>query len=320
MLDSPLDPLLALGIIAVAWTSLSSRNLFTGVILFIVFGLLMSLAWVRLDAPDIALAEAAIGAGITGALLLDALGQIGSDGRERRRPPHLRWGAAAVGIAVAGLLTHAFTDLPRDAGGMTGAVAAALPESGVSHAVTAVLLNFRSYDTWLEVAVLLVAVIGVLSLRRGVGLSGPEPSGAADDPMLPGMARVLLPVMVLVGGYLLWRGTHAPGGAFQGGAVLGSAGVLLLLAGDRPFARLPGALFRGALMAGLAGFGLAALGLLASGRGFLALPPEHAGAIILAVEITVTLSIALTLTALFAGARQPDGTAAPDGSAGSHRP
>jgi hypothetical protein len=44
--------------------------------MFIVFGLLMTLAWARLQAPDIALAEAAIGAGLTGALLLDALGAL----------------------------------------------------------------------------------------------------------------------------------------------------------------------------------------------------------------------------------------------------
>jgi energy-converting hydrogenase B subunit D len=42
-------------------------------VLFIAFGLLMALAWVRLGAPDVALAEAAIGAGLTGALLMAAL-------------------------------------------------------------------------------------------------------------------------------------------------------------------------------------------------------------------------------------------------------
>jgi uncharacterized MnhB-related membrane protein len=46
-------------------------------VLFIIFGLLMSLAWARLAAPDIGLAEAAIGAGLTGALLLDAYGVLG---------------------------------------------------------------------------------------------------------------------------------------------------------------------------------------------------------------------------------------------------
>ena len=57
--------------------------------LFIAFGLLMSLAWVRLDAPDIALAEAAIGAGLTGALLLAALARLKRANREQwKQEPH----------------------------------------------------------------------------------------------------------------------------------------------------------------------------------------------------------------------------------------
>jgi energy-converting hydrogenase B subunit D len=70
------DFVMAAALIAVAWTSLSSPNLFKGVVLFIAFGLLMSIAWMRLGAPDIGLAEAAIGAGVTGALLLDAVRQV----------------------------------------------------------------------------------------------------------------------------------------------------------------------------------------------------------------------------------------------------
>jgi uncharacterized MnhB-related membrane protein len=50
-----------------------SRDLFRAVVMFMAFGLLMALAWVRLQAPDIALAEVAIGAGLTGVLLLDAV-------------------------------------------------------------------------------------------------------------------------------------------------------------------------------------------------------------------------------------------------------
>lgn len=70
------DVLLAAGLIWSAARALSVRNLFRAVILFIVFGLLMALAWARLGAPDIALAEAAIGAGLSGALLFDTVGHI----------------------------------------------------------------------------------------------------------------------------------------------------------------------------------------------------------------------------------------------------
>ncbi|MEX2482715.1 MAG: hydrogenase subunit MbhD domain-containing protein [Gammaproteobacteria bacterium] len=75
------DVVLAAGLVWSAVSALLSRDLCRAVVLFIVFGLLMTLAWVRLAAPDIALAEAAIGAGLTGALLLDALGGLGADAR-----------------------------------------------------------------------------------------------------------------------------------------------------------------------------------------------------------------------------------------------
>jgi len=73
---SAFDLLLALALLLTAWRALASPELFRAVVLFIVFGLLMALAWARLAAPDIALAEAAIGAGLTGALLLDAVGHL----------------------------------------------------------------------------------------------------------------------------------------------------------------------------------------------------------------------------------------------------
>jgi uncharacterized MnhB-related membrane protein len=66
------DVPLAISVLWVAWRVLAVQDLFRAVVLFIVFGVLMTLVWVRLEAPDIALAEAAIGAGLTGALFLDA--------------------------------------------------------------------------------------------------------------------------------------------------------------------------------------------------------------------------------------------------------
>lgn len=71
------DLLLALSLLWSAWRTLATPRLDRALVLFIIFGLLMSLAWARLAAPDIGLAEAAIGAGLTGALLLDAYGVLG---------------------------------------------------------------------------------------------------------------------------------------------------------------------------------------------------------------------------------------------------
>jgi uncharacterized MnhB-related membrane protein len=88
--DIVFDGLLALGLLVLAWSLLRSPDMFKAIVLFISFGLVMSLSWVRLRAVDIALAEAAIGAGLTGALFLSALSRIQrnsprDDSKEDRR-------------------------------------------------------------------------------------------------------------------------------------------------------------------------------------------------------------------------------------------
>lgn len=87
MIALAFDGLLALTLLVLAWRTLASPDLHQAVVLLVAFGLLLSLVWVRLDAPDIALAEAAIGAGITGVLLVGALGQLaGSAGSAPSTP------------------------------------------------------------------------------------------------------------------------------------------------------------------------------------------------------------------------------------------
>jgi len=81
MIGAVLDVLLLALIALLAWRALNGRDLLRAVIEFIAMGLLVAVAWVRLHALDIALAEAAVGSGLTGALLLAALR------RARRREP-----------------------------------------------------------------------------------------------------------------------------------------------------------------------------------------------------------------------------------------
>ena len=76
LLQSAFDAVLGFALLWLAWRALASPDLFRAIVLFIAFGLLMALAWVRLDATDVALAEVAIGAGLTGALLLAALARL----------------------------------------------------------------------------------------------------------------------------------------------------------------------------------------------------------------------------------------------------
>jgi uncharacterized MnhB-related membrane protein len=79
------DIILAMTLLWLGWRLLNSDDIFKAVILFISFGLLMALAWVRMRAPDVALAEAALGAGLTGPLFLSALRRMNRTQKGERR-------------------------------------------------------------------------------------------------------------------------------------------------------------------------------------------------------------------------------------------
>ncbi|HPC83776.1 MAG TPA: DUF4040 domain-containing protein [Thermoanaerobaculaceae bacterium] len=81
-----LDWMLGLGLGWLAWHVLAERDLFRAVIHLIALGALAAVAWVRLGALDVALAEAAVGSGLTGALLLAALARMRRRGGSERPP------------------------------------------------------------------------------------------------------------------------------------------------------------------------------------------------------------------------------------------
>jgi uncharacterized MnhB-related membrane protein len=315
------DGLLVITLLALALRVLLVRDLYQAVVLFIGFGLLMALAWVRLEAPDIALAEAAIGAGLTGVLLLEAVRQmqerpdlaeppsgVAVDPHPRPRPAptvDVRSGLAnlrrIVVLALAGVLVSLFgaavLDLPREAAGLTALVHAHLAESGVAHGVTAVLLNFRSFDTWLELGVLVLALAGCLGVLQQRDLSAAQPVRQPGE-LLATLVRTLAPVMVLIAGYLLWLGKAASGGAFQAGVVLAATWVLMWYGGWRGIAAAPLWLWRSLVVAGVAGFLVAAIGTLIWQGTLLRFPRQSAGTIIVALELLATLSIGVILAAL----------------------
>ncbi len=202
--------------------------------------------------------------------------------------------AVAVGVALAATLVAALLELPAAAVYLPGAVAQHLAQSGVEHPVTAVLLNFRGWDTLLEVAVLLLALLTLLTLR---GSEAPVAEVEAE-PLLQGLARKALPLIILMAGYLFWAGAYRPGGAFQAGAVLAAGAVLLHLAGLLPAWAVPGRLLRLGLILGFLVFLAVAAGLLGQGA-LLQYPPALAGNLILLIEAGLTLSLGLVLAGLF---------------------
>lgn len=295
-----IDVLLALALLALAVGAVAGAALFRSIVMFVVFGIILALVWGRLGAPDLALAEAAIGAGLTGALLLVSYRRL-VDSIPRRLPrsrPVSRL-AAPLGLLTVGLVVAlgvTSLGMPPSDQSAGAAVLRHMPDQPVSNPVTAVLLLFRGYDTLLEMGVLLAAYMGA---RLALGDSPPltARSAPASLPLVGALLSIVVPLSVLVSIHLLHAGGDAPGGAFQAGAVLAAAGVLLVLSGRLRVVLEPPLAQRILLVAGALAFIGIGLGARFFGDPFLALPGLWA---IYAIESALLLSIALTLVLLFA--------------------
>ena len=201
-------------------------------------------------------------------------------------------------LVLGVVLSYAVLSMPEPAQELPAMLADNMAISGAHNPVSAVLLNFRGYDTLLEMGVLLAALLGVWSLDEM-----PTYRGSAPDQILDIMSRQLIPVFILVAGYLVWAGADAPGGAFQAGALLGAAGVLLRLCGWRVNNRYSGFPLRVLLVLGLGMFVMVGTGALLIGSEFLRYPPTVASKLMLIIESAATLSIGATLAAIFLGGR-----------------
>ncbi len=140
--------------------------------------------------------------------------------------------------------------------------------AGIGNPITAVLLDYRAFDTLLEKVVLLLALLGVWSVtpdRLWGGRPGPRHRADADG-VLTFLAQMLPPIGIVIGIHVLWVGAVGPGGAFQaardpGGDVdSGRAGRAGRCAADRGNRRLRLVLVAGPALfiaVGFAGFPLA---------------------------------------------------------------
>lgn len=147
------------------------RNLFAVVVLAGIYSFLMATVLVGLDAVDVAMTEAAVGAGISMVLLLSALYLVGSEeAKQVARPlPPLILSVVVVGVLVYGTIDlPAFSDpdAPIHSYVAPRYINDAVDETGVPNIVTAVLASYRGYDTLGETTVVFTAGIGVIALLR----------------------------------------------------------------------------------------------------------------------------------------------------------
>jgi multisubunit Na+/H+ antiporter MnhB subunit len=304
-----LDAGVALLLVALAaWTTFS-RGTFAAVAGFIAYGLLLTLAWVRLQGVDVALTEAAIGGGLTGALLIGAASRLRSteDAARAERPgAFMRSLAAIAAAAVTAALAICVFALPDPAPSLAYEVAANISVTEVGNPITAVLLAFRAMDTLLEAIVLVFALIGVWSLAPDAAWGGrPGPLHHADpDGMLAYIARVLPPIGIVVGLYIFWVGADHPGGKFQGATILAAMWLLVVMSGLADAPPISRRWLRIGLVGGpLAFIAIGLYGAYAAGA-FLAYPSGFAKPLIIVIELALMPTLTLILALMLFGAPQ----------------
>jgi len=291
-------------LLAVATWVITSRAAFSAVVAFVAYGLLLAIVWVELSAIDIALTEAAIGGGVTGMLLLGAASRLReTEATAVSTSVPLRLTAAVLCALITAGLAAIVLFPPNTVFTLAPDAMAHLLESGLGNPVAGVLFVYRAFDTLLEKAVLVLALVGVWSLapdRFWGGIPGLQVYQQPNS-VLTLLSQILPPVGIVVGIYMFWTGANNPGGAFQGGTVLAAMWLLVMISGlqrvpstNRRTLRLlvivGPAIF---LAIGLAGFALAG--------GFLAYPTGYAKLLIIVAEAALTLSIGVTLGLLAAG-------------------
>lgn len=149
------------------------RNLFSVVVLAGIYSFLMATVLVALDAVDVAMTEASVGAGISTVLLLGALYLCGG---EEAKPLHRPWLPLAVTLAIVAALVYGTLGLPAFSDPSAPFHAHVIPryllqgpqETGAPNVVTAVLASYRGFDTFGEVVVVFTGGIGVIALLRRV--------------------------------------------------------------------------------------------------------------------------------------------------------
>ncbi|MCA8959754.1 MAG: DUF4040 domain-containing protein [Planctomycetes bacterium] len=188
-----IDALLLLMVVLVGAGVVASRNLFAAAMLSGSYSLLMALVWVNMAAMDVAFTEAAVGAGVSTVLFL---GTIAITGREEKREKAFHWPALLAVLLTGSALVYGTIDMP-DYGDRTGSsnpvnrriapeyIRQVVPKTGrldgvaqaepgenqyhehVPNFVTAVLADYRGFDTMFESAVIFSAGAAmVLLLRR----------------------------------------------------------------------------------------------------------------------------------------------------------
>lgn len=207
-------------------TVIFHRKRMIALITLSVVGLIVSIAFVRFSAPDLALTQLAVEV-VTVILLMLALyflpQKTPAESSPRRVVRDLGIAAALGGVVAT--INYAFISQPLDtisdfyiANSKTG--------GGGTNAVNVILVDFRGLDTLGEILVLGIAALGIFNLLSLVRLAKPSANedglAWAEDrhpPILAMISQSLLPLALLVSFYIFLRGHNMPGGGFIAGLI-----------------------------------------------------------------------------------------------------
>ncbi|MFO1318011.1 MAG: monovalent cation/H+ antiporter subunit A [Burkholderiales bacterium] len=222
---TPINGILAAGcivlVVAAAATVVLHRERLAALILVSAVGLMIAGTFAYASAPDLALTQLVVEAA-TVLLMLSALPHLSSTpDREPSRARRLCDGAiaAAVGLALA---TAAWWMMTRGGTSISSALAAlAVPGGGGTNVVNVILVDFRGFDTFGEITVLVIGALGISAmLSRFLERDG----RAAAPSWLPVLlAHLLVPLSFVLALHLFLRGHQLPGGGFVAGLVVGGA-------------------------------------------------------------------------------------------------
>jgi multicomponent K+:H+ antiporter subunit A len=221
-----------IGVAAAVGTTVMYRQRLLALVLLGAVGLAVSLAFVYLSAPDLALTQLLVEM-VTIILMMLALHWLPATSAPEAQSAR-RWRDLVLSIgAGAAVAVLSYALMSRDFDSISPyLLRTAVPEGGGANVVNVILVDFRGYDTMGEIAVLGIAGVVISALLAGSvpaareQRSPPEPR----SPWLALIARLLLPLAVLVSIYLFLRGHNAPGGGFIAGLVLSLALILQYVA------------------------------------------------------------------------------------------
>lgn len=259
------------GVLCALGTALAWRRRDVALVLVGAVGLVVSLAFEHLSAPDLMLTQLLVEV-VSVILLMLALHYLPQESPAERRPGRLIRDAAVASAAGVGSAALALAVLTRPGNTIAGYfLEKALPEGGGSNVVNVILVDFRGFDTLGEITVLSVAALTIFALLRefrvpGWALEDMAPAPDKHPLVLRLLSRILLPLALMVAAYLFLRGHNLPGGGFIAGLVLAISLLLQYVASGTywveerlraDYRRWIGA---GLLLAGATGIGAWALG------------------------------------------------------------